>query len=159
VTWCWELCFLFTSRARMVYHVVWYRYDFEYRLSPNPPTVFQFARVATGLLLYFTVYNFHLLPFFCVISKYNFCNIMLVVLICILSKIIKLRCFKEGGGVGGEGDLPVVWHFFHGGKRRGATSVYMRCCYLCHKHQLIYTIVTSCTPWFVNNQRRGKCRH
>jgi hypothetical protein len=42
------------------------------------------------------------------------------------SKIIKQRCFKEGGD-GCEGDLPVVWHFSNGENRRGATSVYIRC--------------------------------
>jgi hypothetical protein len=43
-------------------------------------------------------------------------------------KILKQRCFKEGGE-GGEGDLPVVWHFSHGENRLGATSAYIRCCY------------------------------
>jgi hypothetical protein len=36
---------------------------------------------------------------------------------------------SKKGGMGGEGDLPVVWHFSHGENRWGATNVYIRCCY------------------------------
>jgi hypothetical protein len=38
-------------------------------------------------------------------------------------KDYKAKMFQRRGD-GGEGDLPVVWHFSHGENRRGATSVY-----------------------------------